>query len=246
MNKIHFLAPFICLVSTNGFAGAMGEVREVYNKVFTLSAGPAWTSDGKSQNINLEPDVVKGYIAQNNTFTIGSAELFLGIQHNMNLNLLYQLGIALAASSSDKLSGSIWDDADPDFDNFFYRYKIKHKHVAVKGKLLAQTNFIVQPYISGSLGVGFNNSYNFVIIPKIFEQLTFPGFNSHTQTSFTLTAGAGAQKTINQNWNVGLGYEFANWGKSNLAPTIAQTTDSGLKLNHLYTHQLQFSISYIV
>ena len=243
MNKIHFLAPFIYLVSTNGLAGTMGEVHDVSNKVITLSAGPAWTSGGETQNINLEPDLVKGYRAQNNTSTIGSAELFFGIQNNIKTNLLYQFGIALAASSHAKLSGSIWDDADPDFDNFFYNYKVKHTHVAVKGKLLAETNFGVQPYISGSLGVGFNRAYDFIIIPKTFEQLTFPGFLSHSTTAFTYTAGAGLQKAINQNWSLGIGYEFANWGKSHLAPSIAQTTGSGLKLNHLYAHQLQFSIS---
>lgn len=246
MNKTRFLAPLLCLVSANGLAGTMGEVAERYSKVITLSGGPAWTTNGKSQVIAIEPDLVRGFVADNKESTVGNVELFAGLQRTFNSSFTYQIGLAVAASSNAKLSGSIWDEADPDYDNFYYNYKINHTHIAVKGKLIADTNFWVQPYVSGSLGVGFNQAQHFNSSPKTAFQLPYPGFNSNTETSFTYTAGAGLQKSINSHWSIGAGYEFADWGKSVLDRTNLQTVGSGLRLNHLYAHQLQFSLSYSI
>ncbi|CDZ76346.1 Opacity protein antigens [Legionella massiliensis] len=244
MNKTFFLAPLVYLVSTNGFAGTMGEAPEIYKNIITLSGGPAWTSSGKSQVLYLEPDVFNAYKAKKNDSTLGSAELFLGMQRLLGQSFIGQLGIAFAGSSNAKLSGNVWLDADPSFDDFFYNYKINHTHVAVKAKVLAGTQYWAQPYISGSLGVGFNRAHDFRLTPKIFEQLTPPSFVDHTQTSFTYTAGVGLQKSFCQHWSFGVGYEFADWGQSKLSRSIAQSMGSGPKLSHLYTHQLQFSLSY--
>lgn len=244
--KTCFLAPLICLVATNCLAGTMGEAQEAYSKVVTFSAGPAWTANGKTQIIELEPDLVKAYVANNKDTTLASSEIFLGLQRNSSAGFAYQIGLAFAASSSAKLSGSVWDEADPDFDNFYYKYKVNHAHVAVKGKLIANTNFVVQPYISGSLGVGVNRSYDFLLTQKTEEQSIPTLFESHTQSSFTYTAGAGVQKAIDIHWTIGAGYEFADWGKSRLARTDFQPVGTGLKLSHLYTHQLQFSVSYYI
>jgi opacity protein-like surface antigen len=246
MNKPFFLAPLFCLAATNVTAGTMGEAPSVHNNVITLSGGPSWSLSGKSQVIYLEPDVFNAYKANKKDSTLGSAELFFGMQRLLGQSFIGQLGIAFAGSSNAKLSGSVWYDADPAFDNFFYNYKINHTHVALKAKVLAGTQFFVQPYVSGSVGVGFNRANDFRMTPKIFEQLTPPSFNSHTETSFTYTAGAGLQKSFCEYWSLGVGYEFADWGKSKLSRSIAQSIGAGPKLNHLYTHQLQFSLSYHV
>lgn len=247
MNKSIFIIPVLCFAATNGTAGTMGEGSPFYKHVITLSGGPAWAFGGKSQVIYLEPDVFNAYQTKNKESFLGSGEIFLGMQHLLNQTFIGQLGVAFAATSNAKLSGSVWYEADPDFDNFFYNYRINHSHVALKGKILADSNFwVVQPYISGSVGVGFNRAHDFSLTPKIYEQLTPPGFGDHTQTSFTYTAGVGLQKAVTQQWSFGVGYEFADWGKSKLSHSIAQSVNSGPKLNHLYTHQLQFSLSYQV
>lgn len=246
MSKKHSLIPLFCLASASCLAGTMGEIPASYNKVITLSGGPAWTTNGTTQFINLEPDVVKGFIADNKNSTIGSWELFLGLQRNFSPALQYQFGLAVAASSDATLTGNVWDDGDPEFNNFYYNYKINHAHIAAKGKLLVNSSFGIQPYISGSLGVGFNRSYHFAMTQKIDSQELFPGFNAHTKSSFTYTAGVGLQKAINSHWSIGAGYEFADWGKSALARTDAQTVGTGLTLDHLYSNQLQFSISYYI
>ncbi|WP_058534230.1 outer membrane protein [Legionella saoudiensis] len=246
MNKNFVLIPLLGLISTNILAGTIGELRSPYSKVITISGGPSWTSNGKSQVISLEPDVIKAYRAKKENSILASGELFLGMQKSASALIDYQLGVAFALTSSAQLNGSIWDDADPEFDNFSYHYRIHHSRIAAKAKLLANTQFWAQPYLIGSVGVGFNRANDFMMEPKTIEQLPFPGFTSHTKTSFSYTAGAGLQKGINESLSVGMGYEFADWGKSRLSRSEAQSIGTGLRLNHLYTHQLQFSISYTI
>ena len=130
-------------------------------------------------------------------------------------------------------------------DQFSIGIDIQHTHVAVKGKLLADAGFWLIPWVSGSLGVGFNDAHGFHSAPLIFEALPTPDFSSHTQTTFTYTVGAGVQKALNAHWQVGAGYEFADWGKSSLGRAPEQTQNSGLALNHLYTNGVLFNLTYI-
>jgi hypothetical protein len=66
--------------------------------------------------------------------------------------------------------------------------------VTVKGKLLVDKGYWLIPWISASLGVGFNNARSFNSEPIIFEAVETPDFASHTQTSFTYTIGAAYKK----------------------------------------------------
>ena len=169
---------------------------------------------------------------------------FLGVQRSINGKLDGQLGLSVATTSNANLSGSIWDDALPQFNNFNYTYNIQHTHIAVKGKLLKDIGYAFKPYVSGSLGVGFNQAHNFTSIPTLFEATPTPNFQSNTTTAFTYTVGIGVQRAINQHWQAGIGYEFADWGQSQLARASGQSMGQGLSLNHLYTNGLEFSLSY--
>lgn len=91
--------------------------------------------------------------------------------------------------------------------------------------------------MSGSLDVGFNRAHDFTNTPLIFEALPNPDFAAHTKTAFTYTLSAGLQKSINEHWQLGGGYEFADWGKSELGRALGQIMNSGLPLNHLYTNR---------
>ena len=247
MNKPSIIIVLLALFN-NLQAGTMGPTitPEVWRPVITLSAGPAWSDNGKTQTFFLQPDIEKTYTGKKRSSTLGSGELFLGLQKQLNDRVLGQFGIAIAGASNIKLSGDIWEDADPDFNNFTYAYNVNHLRVAAKGKLLANWEHSVAPYISGSLGVGFTHAHNFSITPKIFEEIPPPTFRSHTDTNFSYTAGAGLQKSINNNLQASIGYEFADWGKSNLGRAPGQTLNSGLHLGSIYTHELQFSLSYVV
>ncbi len=213
--------------------------------VGTLSAGAAWEVAGNTQTFYLTPEIEKTYKANRPTHGLFDGELFLGVQKNLSQIFQGQIGIAGAVTSDANLSGDIWDDADPQFDNFDYKYKVQHSHVALKGKLLADTGFWLKPWISGSLGVGFNRAHAFYNTPTIFEAVQNPNFDAHTQTAFTYTVGAGVEKELNEHWQVGLGYEFADWGRSRLNRAPGQTLNSGLSLSHLYTNGVLLNITFV-
>ncbi|HHR1366092.1 TPA: outer membrane protein [Legionella pneumophila] len=235
------------LFTGSALAGTMGPVTEqaAWNWVGTFSAGPVWESAGRTQTFYLTPDIEKTYVANQSSSALFDGEVFLGAQKALTQTLQGQLGLAVGFTSNANLTGVIWDDADPLFDNFTYNYKIQHTHVAVKGKLLADAGFWLIPWVSGGLGVGFNDAHGFHSTPLIFEALPTPDFSSHTQTTFTYTVGAGVQKALNAHWQVGAGYEFADWGKSSLGRAPEQTQNSGLALNHLYTNGVLFNLTYI-
>lgn len=215
-----------------------------WSPLATLSIGNEWARGGETQHFYLQPDVEKNYVAHRETDRLVGGELFLGIQHSLNSTLLAQIGIAIAKSAPTNLQGDIWEDADPNFNNYAYRYKIKHSHVAIKGVLLMPIQYGLLPYISTSVGVASNDAYDFSITPRIEEETPPAGFNSHTENSFTYTLGVGVRKILDPNWQVGLSYEFADWGKSQLNPASGQTLNTGLKLDHLYTQGVFLNLTY--
>jgi opacity protein-like surface antigen len=228
-------------------AGSMGAVvADEMSTVLSLSVGPAWYKEGKTQTFLLQPDVEKSYQAHRKSDVAGIVEFFYGRQKSLNSHFSGQIGAAFATATSARLSGDIWEDADPDFNNFYYNYKVSHAHFSVKGKLLAEMGSIVTPYLSGSIGLGFNRAYGFKITPKLFEEVPAPAFGSHTQAALSYTLGLGLQKQLDTHWSAGVGYEFTDWGRSRLAHAPGQTVNSGLQLSHLYMNQLQFSMTYMV
>lgn len=214
--------------------------------VVSLSGGPVWENAGQTQTVYLTPDIEKTYVATNKTNTLADGEFFIGVQGPSYAGLEGQLGFAVATTSNANLSGNIWDDADPTFNNYIYGYQVQHTHIAVKGKLLTDHAwYTLKPYVSGSVGVGFNRAQNFKSMPIIFEAVETPNFGSYTSTAFTYTVGAGLQKNLDRHVQVGIGYEFADWGRNHLGRSAEQTIGSGLALNHLYTNGVLFNLTYI-
>ena len=235
------------VLSNLATAGTMGSVNNHTNNtwVATLSAGPTWEKGGKTRIDYLAPNIAQTYTAKQNTHALFDGELFLGLQRNIGQEVLGQLGIAINATSSAKLSGEIWDDADPDFNNFTYDYSLQHTAVALKGKLLADRGFYLIPWVSASVGIGFNNAHSFDNLSVLFEALPHPNFRPNTQVAFTYTLGAGVQKMLNNNWQVGAGYEFSDWGKSHLGSAAQQTLSTPLALKNLYTNGVLFNVTYL-
>lgn len=231
--------------SSLSFAGTMGLAAQPWQYVATFSAGPVWSKPGQTQSIYFSPTFLQSYVATNKTVSFASGELFLGIQADYFANLTTQLGLAIAATTAMQLKGEIWQDNDPDFNNFFYKYKISHSHVAFRGKVFKDINKFVMPYVGASLGVAFNRAYHYVDVPKIPEVVEEPAFHPNTTSAFTYALDAGLQRKLTQHWSIGVGYEFADWGRTGLSAASDQVSGQGLILNHVYTHELQFNLSYI-
>lgn len=231
--------------STNTFSQFISE-KILSSLVVSLSAGPVWESAGQTQTFFLQPEVEKTYSANNTTHALAEGELFVGVQHTINNKFQGQLGLEVATTGNADLSGDIWDDADPTFNNYTYSYQVNNTRIAIKGKLLTDIElYALKPYLSASLGVGFNRAHNFNNSPTIFQAVASPNFTSNTTTAFSYTAGLGVQKALNTHWQIGVGYEFADWGKSELSSAEGQTMNSGLSLNHLYTNGVLLNLTYV-
>lgn len=213
--------------------------------VMTLSGGSAWESAGQTQTLTLAPGMQKTYTANEPTNTLIQGELFLGIQTPLTKILQGQLGLAFGSTSNATLSGDIWDDADPEFDNYTYKYQLRHKEIALKGKLLGDWGWGFMPWVSASMGVGYNRAYSFTNTPTIYEALPSSDYAGNTTTAFTYTLGIGIQRALTQHWQMGAGYEFSDWGKSELGLTDGQTTNNSLSLSHVYTHAFLLNLTFI-
>ena len=212
--------------------------------VATLSLGPVWENTGNTQTFYLAPNIEKAYAANHVSHALVDGEIFLGIQKPIREKLAGQIGLAVATTGNASLSGNIGDDAHSQFNNYTYDYQVRHTHVAIKGKLLSDRGYVVTPWVSGSVGVGFNQSHDYSNTPSISEAVVMPDFASNTTTAFTYTVGAGIQRRLNQHWQAGIGYEFADWGRSQLNRASGQTLNNGLSLSHLYTNGFLFNLTY--
>ncbi len=217
-----------------------------FSMVFSLSAGPVWTKGGTTQTIYSQPTLERAYIANQQNQTLASGELFWGVQHDLSDLIQAQVGLAVATTSAASFSGDIWDDADPAFDNFTYHYQLRHTHLALKGKLIGDLGALVKPYMSGSAGIAWNRASNYTNTPTIPQARAMPNFGNHTSTAFTYTIGAGLEYALTSHMEVGLGYEFTDWGKSQLSAAPGQTLNSGLSLKHTYTNGLLLNITYLI
>jgi len=204
--------------------------------VGAFSLGPVWENAGQTQNFFLAPNIQKTYVANHISHALFDGEVFVGAQKALGQHGEAQLGVAVVTTGNASLSGQVWDNAQAIFNNYTYRYQVRHTHIAGKGRFLFDRGLAVIPWVGGSLGVGFNRAHDFSNTPTIDEAVVMPNFSDNNTTAFTYTANAGVQRNLNKRWQLGIAYEFADWGKSQLGRAAGQTLNSGLALSHLYTH----------
>jgi opacity protein-like surface antigen len=213
--------------------------------VISLSGFQGWESTNAKQTIFVTPDIVKSYVTNPSTQAFGTGELFVGVYQPINSMFEWQLGLALATNGNVRITGYIWDDGDARFSNYSYTYLVRSTHVDVKGKLLVDIGMKLIPWISANLGVAFNQAHEFNSSPSIYQAIPTPNFSSDTKVSATYTFGVGAQLPISENWQIGAGYEFSNWGKSQLGKATGQSTGNGPVLNQLYSSSVLLNLSYL-
>lgn len=248
MTKKGFSLALLSLFSSIVFGGTAGEAKPTpsWSPLIGLSVGPQWTQNGRTQTLSLTPEIQKTYTVRRANHSVVEGEIFLGIQRPLFNILQAQMGIAAALVSYTRLSGVILDDANPLFSNHIYHYQLRHSQVTLKGRLLADMNLFVTPWIGGSAGVGFNNANEFSNAPLIPEALPNNNFYAYTKNAFTYNIEVGLQRQVMNNWQIGFAYQFADWGKSQLGQAVGQSVGKrGLALNHLYTNGILFNMTYI-
>jgi len=215
-----------------------------YPVIIGFTGGAMWGTGGNNQQFYLLPDVQKAYIANRDTNTVVTGEVFAGMGFDFANNMQAQLGLAFAMNSSIGFKGDVLEDADPDFNNYNYYYKMRSARLNIKGKLLKKMTNGIAPYATASAGIAFNNAHGFKEVPKISEEVPAPYFQDNTKTSFTYALGLGIQKVLTKNWSAGIGYEYADLGRFSLSQAQGQTVNSGLSESHLSTHSALINFTF--
>ena len=232
--------------SHNGFAGDDIVQDSFSSLVITIDGGPTWENAGKTQTLFLTPQVKNTYTADKQTRQLNTGELFLGVHRALGAQWRGEFGLSLAAMTSAKIAGEVWQDADPEFNNFTYSWKTSNTRLSVKGKLVRDNLFHgLSPYVSLSLGASFNHAGHYQSTPLIYQALPDPNFSSNNTTAFAYAVGIGVQRALTDHLQAGIGYEFVDWGKSALSRAPGQTMGTGPYINNLYTNGLMFTLSYL-
>jgi len=231
------------LLFSSVYASNVQTINSKTQYVASFNLGPGWYNVGNTQSVLLQPGFTNIYVDNNHTQALITGELFFGIARQLHQHVWGQFGVAGALTSPAHLSGVVWEAGEPHLNNFTYTYDVDHAQISLKGKLLTLVSWY--PYISASLGAGFNAAKNYTSTPLLFEILPMSPFMDNDSTSFAYTIGVGIQKALSVHWQLGIGYEFSDWGRSKLGPIAGNTTTNTLQLNHLYVNQLMFNITFL-
>jgi opacity protein-like surface antigen len=233
----------LCSISASAADFLPDDLPLQWSSIITFSGGVGWTTAGQNQYLYPAPLPHYEYYTYNSeTSTMGSGEIFFGLQRVIYPNIIGQLGLGIAGMSDAEVTGSVTVDGFP--DAYGYSYKVNHGRLELKGKLIGYTIQPLQPYISGSFGVAFNNSHDYRPV-QLNPAVPFPlWYDANVAVAFPYTLGAGVQAMINTNWQVGVGYQFADLGKSFLRGDGLEL-NKGLRLTHCYTNEAVVSISYV-
>jgi|GEM_PF-943098 len=243
------------LASTAGGMGAIQEEPAPINssscgQLITLSFGPAWYNESQNAIRDFRFPFLHTFVPHQVSGVLGSSELFFALTRPLDYYVSGQLGIAVGYNAAAKQDGTLYIDVPPILVSD-YAYRLSNARIALKGKLVADWGYVVQPYVSASAGVGFNRSwgYGYNIPSSAFFPLPDirPYMADNTTVAFTYTAGLGIQANINDNWQVGAGYEFTDWGKNNFKNLRVRSSN---RFTHLlnsptfYTNALQIGVTY--
>lgn len=213
--------------------------------VASINIEASFANAGQTQTLDLTPQVTKTYTANNLLNVLPAGELFVGLKNGLPANLEGQLGLAFAVSGRTTLSGNIWDDADPAFDNYTYQYSVSHLALSLKAKIAGDWDFPIKPWVGATVGVGFNMSSGFTNTPTIPQVLPSANFADNTVTALSYSLSTGAAYKLDSQWELGVGYEFSDWGSSQLG-AVPGGTNLGPSLSHLFTHSVLFSVTYVL
>jgi len=244
-----FLSSLLCLPVFSQSA-KLQDLSELFaHPILTLSGGPGWINPGTTQNLDLDYDYNNGYVPTSNQQVIGFGEVYLALQKSINTNLANQFGIAFSGSWMAKNTGQVWQYNEPLFYNYDYTYNVRQLRLALRDKLIFEQGLFnqkVMPYVTGSVGIGFNRSYSYTETVLSSAVSTNPAFANNSLNAFTYSVGAGLQTCPWNHFIFGVGYEFMDWGRSALGSAPGQVLNTAPSMSHLYMNTLLFNITFAV
>ncbi len=209
----------------------------------SFNGGWSWPQSSKALPIYYYQARFNPLVEVDNSAYFFVGQVDFGIEKNFSNTLVIQWGGEIEATGGMEIQGEIPKTHERVKTKQFYRYCVKHQHLAAKAKLLANKHYFIMPWVSFALGVGLNTAYQYENIAEQPEPL-FRHFDAGSTTHLTYTLGVGVQRAMTEHYQMGLGYEFANWGNSRLGPNTNQNLYYGPELSPIYTNSLLLNITY--
>lgn len=216
-----------------------------WSPIITLSGGAAWATAGLNQYLYTYTYPVYSYLSYYpQSSSMATGEILFGLQTQVYPTIIGELGLGVAGATDGSVEG--YEQIVNTTDSYPYQYQVNHARVELKGRIISNYYDLVQPYVSGSLGVGFNHAHDFRALFTSPTVVPPQWYANYTAVAFAYTVGAGLQTNINKNWQIGVGYQFADLGKSFLNYySNGQVTAKGPKLAHFYTNEVVANLSYL-
>lgn len=227
-----------------------------WHRVVTLSGGAAF-SDSVGQStfipiLNPAEDEFFNYAADSSNQTEFVWGAFLGMEGSLNQNWLLQSGFSYYQPTLFHPKGIVTQGVDVlSVDSFSYQYEVQARQVLFENKLLYNVLYharVVHPYASAGIGIGINSSHNYRvnILPPF---TTFSNqFSNAERTSFSYRVGLGIDYELTTQLRVGIGYRFADFGKTKLGNALIDQvqTVNNLSQAHFYTNEVLGQITFVI
>lgn len=238
---LFFLCAFVTLTSY------------AHNVDVYLSAGPNFSDPSQNSHVQISEIVINEYDQNNETQVAplvggGLGYTFPGIFHQPINIALSLMGYFI---DYDKVEGTEYPFINSGLrDTLDYQYRAESYAAMIESRFI-YSKYPFQPFLTLGIGASWNRLFDYEETPSSPDSSAAPvpsGFDTHTQASFAYEAGLGIQHTLftdvkNQiQWQVLLDYRYMNLGKAELGNFPAQTVDDTLKIDHLHTQAVVFTI----
>ncbi|KTD68391.1 outer membrane protein [Legionella steelei] len=233
----------LCVFSAFALAATEHAMPLDSHYLLDLSFGPAWISGSKQnpQTFKRHTDLEITFLHNKSSNSpVFNGEQFLGVQKAVTSNLMGQVGLVAAETSTIALNGSIWNGINSNFHNFNYKFRLSHIDVGVKGKLIYDSTFAMNPYVSAGIGMNFNQALGLGISSLDNNEVYNPFVENQSSNSFMYQVGAGLHEALNTHWLLSVGYQFKYIGQTHL-----NIDGDQLNSGNLYLNVVQFEIAYL-
>jgi opacity protein-like surface antigen len=221
---------YLLLLCTAPAALAFGE----FQPIMTISAGPAWENNGDPKTINVSPTIEQRYTVDDGNSTLAQGEIFFASGFDIAPTWHMNFGLALGAVDVATISGHVIENGT---DVGTYSYKVSHLRGVAKDQVLFDFGSPFKPWASFSVGASFNNAYH-------YRSDVEPTFRSEIMPAFTYSLGIGFQYAFSEHFQIGMGYEFTDWGLNELDEPRDFPGNDYLSSQHFYTNALMFNFAY--
>jgi opacity protein-like surface antigen len=253
-NKLRLLMiPLTLLLTASSYAdGILATENSLWHPVIGVGAGVAITTNlGQSQTfpiLNPTTDEYYIYSPTNQSQTAGLFEIFLGAEHRVLSNWLFQGGLAYSQSGNYKAQGNFIQGADlSSADQYTYQYRVAGRELLAQAKLMRSYHDKFYPYVLAGIGGSFNQASSYRTSAPPF--LTFTReYANNTSGSFAYRVGLGVDMDLMQHIRLGLAYRFSGLGNVGLgAASIDDMAVSGtLSQSNLYVNEVLFQLTYVI